>query len=330
MGKFEKIGLGLIVFVVVSFGLMHAKGILMPFMIGGLLSYISIPLIRLCEEHLKIPRFVAIVFLTVVGLLLVVGLGAVVTANIKSMAEKVGDYQTHWQSLVLKAGPILSQWGVDISSFDVNQLSSVVKPLFNVAGRLSKALVDLIADSFLILIIAVFLMTGKPIALPKTPMWIQMNEKIRSYLVTKVVTSGATGLLTALILLAFGVDLAFLFGLLAFLLNFIPTVGSLVAVFLPIPIVILSLDHPVAMAFAVLLPGVVQFTIGNVIEPKMMGDSLDLHPVTILLTLMFWGFIWGIPGMLLATPLTVMAKVALSQSRSGFMLSEWMAGRSGA
>ena len=107
-----------------------------------------------------------------------------------------------------------------------------------------------------------------------------------------------------------GIDLALVFGLFAFLLNFIPSIGSIIATLLPLPVVIVSPDVSTTVAvLAIAIPGTIQFTIGNLIAPRVLGSSLSLHPVTILLALMFWGSLWGVVGMLLATPMTAVLKM---------------------
>jgi AI-2 transport protein TqsA len=145
---------------------------------------------------------------------------------------------------------------------------------------------------------------------PPDSLWAKIDGPTKRYLFAMGVLSGATGLLVALTLSLLGVDLALLFGLLAFLLNFIPNIGSVIATLLPLPVVIASPDASLttaALAFAI--PGAIQFTIGNLIAPKLLGDSLDLSPVAILLNLIVWGMLWGIVGMLLATPILVTAKI---------------------
>ena len=103
-------------------------------------------------------------------------------------------------------------------------------------------------------------------------------------------------MLVGTVLAVLGIDLALVFGLFAFLLNFIPSVGSLIATLLPLPIVLMSPDVSVLVAvLAIGVPGGIQFTIGNVLEPKIMGDALDLHPVAILMALILWGMLWAFP-----------------------------------
>ena len=118
-----------------------------------------------------------------------------------------------------------------------------------------------------------------------------------------------------------------MFGLLAFLLNFIPTICSIFATLLPLPIALLQFSNPTLIVLSLVIPGSIQFIIGNVIEPKIIGQTLDLHPITILLSLMFWGIFWGITGMFLATPITVICRLFLANSTRYEGFAELMSGR---
>ena len=137
-----------------------------------------------------------------------------------------------------------------------------------------------------------------------------------------------TGLLVGLCLNLLGVELALVFGLFAFLLNFIPTVGSLISTFLPLPILLLNPEIGLATGIAaIFIPGTIHFTIGNVVEPLVMGDSLELHPVTILVALMVWGVLWGFVGMLLATPITAVMRILFGRMTQTQPLAELLSGK---
>ena len=136
-----------------------------------------------------------------------------------------------------------------------------------------------------------------------------------------------TGLLTGVILALFGLDLALVFGVLAFFLNFIPSVGSIVATLLPIPMAMVQFDGFWMIAGIVLVPGAIQMTIGSGIEPVLMGEGLDLHPVTILLALVFWGLIWGVVGMFLAAPITAVLRIVLDRFETTRPIAGLLAGR---
>ena len=132
------------------------------------------------------------------------------------------------------------------------------------------------------------------------------------YIFAKFITSSVTGITTGLIYWFLGLDLAMIFGTLTFLLNFIPTFGSIVAVLLPLPVAFLQFDDPAIIIMVIILPSIVHMIIGNIIEPKMFGQAFDLHPVTIIVALISWGMLWGITGMLLAAPLTAIMRISFN------------------
>ena len=127
-----------------------------------------------------------------------------------------------------------------------------------------------------------------------------------------------------------GVDLALVFGLLAFLLNFIPNIGSLIAIVLPLPVMLMDSERTlITVALAVGVPGLVDFLIGSLIEPKLVGGSLNLHPATVLISLMVWGMMWGIVGMFLAIPLTAVMQMFLERFEPTAPIVDLLAGRLG-
>ena len=130
------------------------------------------------------------------------------------------------------------------------------------------------------------------------------------------------------VLSLFGVQAAVLFGLLTFLLNFIPNVGSFISILLPIPVIWLSPDFSLATKLmAILIPAAIQFVIGNFIQPKLMGEHMKLHPVTILISLIFWGMLWGIVGAFLAVPITSIIRIACDRHPLTRPVANLMAGR---
>ena len=119
-----------------------------------------------------------------------------------------------------------------------------------------------------------------------------------------------------------------MFGLLAFLLNFIPSFGSIIATLAPLPIILVNPDiQATAGVLAIVLPAAVQLTLGNFVEPKIMGESLDLHPVVILMSLVFWGMLWGIAGMFLSVPMTAVLQIFLERMEHTRPIADVMAGR---
>lgn len=157
--------------------------------------------------------------------------------------------------------------------------------------------------------------------------FIEVKTSIVSYMKVKFFTSFCTGLFFGLISWIFGVDFALFWGFLAFLLNFIPTVGSITATIPPFLLGLIQIDSSGTFLLFVALLIATQFVWGNVIEPFMMGSSVALNTVTVILGLIIWGYIWGVSGMLLSVPLIVMARVILIQIPDADMLVKLM-GRS--
>jgi len=147
----------------------------------------------------------------------------------------------------------------------------------------------------------------------------RVRNDIQKYISIKMFTSSLTGLLSYGFLLAVGVDFAGVWGLLIFLLNFIPTVGSIIATIFPAMIALAQSDGYSLFLLVLIGIGVLQIAIGNILEPRLMGSSFNLSPIVILLNLGLWGYIWGIPGMFLCVPFLIILTIILShfpQTRS--------------
>lgn len=157
--------------------------------------------------------------------------------------------------------------------------------------------------------------------------FVEVRDAIVSYMKVKFVTSFCTGLCFGLICWAFKIDFALFWGFFAFMLNFIPTVGSITATIPPILLGLVQIDSGGTYTFFIILLIATQFVWGNVIEPLVMGSSVALNTVTVILGLVIWGYIWGVSGMLLSVPLIVLARVILAQTPDADMIVKLM-GRS--
>jgi AI-2 transport protein TqsA len=141
-------------------------------------------------------------------------------------------------------------------------------------------------------------------------------HRVQRYPVTATLTSAITGVLTGLFALAVGLDLAFLWAMIAFLLNYIPTVGSVVAVIPPVLFAVLQFDGLLMPLVVLVGLTILQIAMGSFVFPHLAGRYVMVMPVVILAGLAFWGWIWGIPGALLATPLTTTILIVCGEFRS--------------
>ena len=179
-----------------------------------------------------------------------------------------------------------------------------------------------VTNGVLVIIFMTFLLFGKSNTNLKNRVWQEGESQIKKYIIRKFLISAVTGILVGSYLALLGIDLALVFGILVFLLNFIPTIGPALATFLPLPVVLMNPHISTEAAVsAIVIPGVIQF-----VEPKIIGRSLQLHPVVVLLALMFWGMLWGVVGMFLAVPLSSVLKIIFQSNELTQPLSYLMAG----
>jgi AI-2 transport protein TqsA len=185
----------------------------------------------------------------------------------------------------------------------------------------------LISNSVLVVLITAYILIGGT-ATRRQGLIADLEVHVQRYINQTVWLSALTGLLVGIVLALLGVRFAIVFGLFTFLLNFIPTIGPALATLLPLPIVLLSPDmSPTAKVLAIALPAVIEFLMGVVVTAKVMGRSLALHPVTVLVFLLFFQMIWGIGGAFLATPIAAVLKIVFDHSQPTRPLALLMAGR---
>jgi predicted PurR-regulated permease PerM len=189
------------------------------------------------------------------------------------------------------------------------------------AGSTLSEIADLLSNTFLVLLMTIFVLfeamvlpakiraaLGDPEA--DLSQGIRVVGRIKAYVVIKTSTSLATGIIIGGALQLLGVDFALLWGLLAFLFNFIPNIGSIIAAIPAIILALLQAGPTGALATAVVFI-VVNMVIGSLLEPKIMGERMNLSPLVVFFSLVFWGWLWGPIGMLLSVPLTMTIRIML-------------------
>ena len=185
--------------------------------------------------------------------------------------------------------------------------------MFNMLRNTVGTIFGLLSGMLFVCFFVIFLLAGRNPYAQHSQMYRDVVINMRRYLGVKVFTSALVGVLVWASLALLKMELASIFGVLAFLLNFIPVIGPVIVTVLPIPLAMAQFQSPWPVILVVVVPGVIHNVIGNIIEPKMMGKGLDLHPVTVMLALSFWGLLWGIVGMFLAAPITAAIRIVLMQ-----------------
>lgn len=310
------------------------RDIIVPFVIAVFLNYAISPVVKKLQNSLKIPRLVS-TGLTVASALLIAGLILfLAVVSLSGAFRSLEQYHHRILDLFNESALLLNRWLLPVQvTIDPATLAASVRklPFLSWARSVSSSLLEFFGQTILVALFFVFLVAGtrlkRPVADRPGSMSYAVNDKIARYLGVKFLTSLVTGVLVGVVLAVLQIDLAVLFGLLAFLLNFIPSIGSIVATILPLPVAFLQYGTGWQFVLALALPGLIQFVIGSLIEPRIMGESLGLHPVVVLLALLLWGFLWGVPGMLLAVPITAVLKIVFERNEITQPLARVLEGR---
>jgi predicted PurR-regulated permease PerM len=237
--------------------------------------------------------------------------------------------------LVSSAGQ-LEELGLEVNSQTIYSLVQPSEAIGFIGDTLS-SVADLLSSMFLVLLLTVFVLfealvlpdkiraaLGDPIA--DLSRGLRVVSRIKAYVVVKTWTSFATGLVIWLVLEFFmDIDFAMLWGLLAFLLNFIPNIGSIIAAIPAVLMALLQMGVGGATMTALIFL-VVNMTIGSFLEPKIMGQRMNLSPLVVFVSLVFWGWLWGGIGMLLSVPLTMAIRIMLEGNENTRPFAVLMAG----
>ena len=308
-----------------TMALIYMKPMLIPLIFAIFIYSVLTPLVNLIRNKTNIPKAFAVfasLILTALAFTLIV---AIVVSSVEDFVQGAPKYSESLNDSIAYVQTQLERFNIEINLEKVR--AQLTSPVLSMAPKLTSQLLSFFGNLFLVFIFTIFMMTGESRSQSKSPLLKEVLLKVSSYVSSKFFLSLATGVLVWLVLVGFGVELAFIFALLTVLLNFIPTIGSIIAIVLPLPVAFLQFQFGWQFIVILTLTSIIQFGIGNVLEPKVMGDSMDLHPITVLICLIFWGMVWGLAGMFLAVPITAILKIIFSRIEATETLAEIMAGR---
>lgn len=307
-------------FCIVIAGLKEARDIVLQVLIAGFVAIAIAPPIFYLKR--KGVPFVLGLSLVVALFLAVVGfMAGVVGSSINDFTAELPTYEERGREALIEVASLFSSFGLNLAWEE--SVTELVDPgrVMGWAGGLFAGLGAVLANSFLILVMVVFLLLEAS-TLPAKLQAVfgeqskaldrfqNLAESINRYLVIKTWVSLVTGILAAGLCSAFGLDFALLWGLLAFLLNYIPNVGSILA---GVPPVLLAVVQLGVFEATVIFAGysLINNILGNFVEPRFMGKGLGLSAFAVIVSLIFWGWVLGPVGMLLSIPLTMAVKIAM-------------------
>ena len=300
-----------------------AKSFLIPFVLALLFYFILSPILDLLTR-LKIGRGVAVAIILLVTALVLYLMGILFYESGKSFAENIPKYGQKFSEMIdsLQKTFKLSQTKWDplvwLKSLDIAKVGSVA--LTSLGNFLS-----FLANLFLVLIFLIFMLAGRgklddKIARSFSPhrasqlnhILERIDAQVQKYLAIKTLMGIVSGVLAFLVLKIFGVDFAIVFAFLTFLLNYIPNIGAFFSKILPFLVAIIQFGSFWRAVWIIIIMTIFDTITGMFIEPRLMGRSLGMSPLAILFALFFWGWLWGVPGMILAVPILAVVKIICS------------------
>ncbi|HSH20197.1 MAG TPA: AI-2E family transporter [Draconibacterium sp.] len=305
--------------------LKYAQSIILPFILA-LLSWFVIRVMKRILLKIKfanrLPDWMITIFSSILLMSFVLGIFTMITKNIQQLTATLPQYQANIDQITVGLN---SYFNIDVATMVENFAKNF--EFAQVFSELLSAFTAVLGNTVTILLYLFFLLLEEklfPIKLKamytnkselnKIEMIIEKIDKsITNYVALKTVISIITGGLSYVVLLFIGLDAPFFWAFLIFILNYIPTIGSLIATVFPAIFTLLQFGDFNEGILVLAIVGSIQLLVGNFIEPKLMGNSLNISPLVVLITLAVWGAIWGITGMLLSVPITVILIIILAE-----------------
>jgi len=309
-------------FVVVVAGMSAAKAIIVPFLLAAFIAISSSPLLFWLKKR-KVPTWLALLIVMFGIFFFLLLIGGLVGSSVNDFSNKLPFYEARLKEQSNAVLDWLERLDVDIARLELNKIFNSAA-VMKLVARLLNELGGVLKNGFLILLTVIFMLLeassvpAKVRAIFHDPEASLGNLKkfidtVIRYVAIKTAISLATGALVAVFLTIMGVDYPLLWGLLAFILNYIPNIGSIMAAVPPLLLTIIQLGPGRALGVAIGYV-VINMVMGNAVEPRLMGRRLGLSTLVVFLSLIFWGWILGPVGMLLSVPLTMTVKIALDTS----------------
>ena len=309
------------IFVLIA-GLRAASTFILPILIGFFLAMVSLPILNRLRGW-KVPTPLAVILTVAVEVAVIAGIVAMVGGSFAGFREAAPVYQERLNTLLQQLLTWLDGMGIELSRELVTDLFNPGMA-FDMVGVALKGITGVLSQMFLVLLLVIFTLfeaTGVPAKLQaafgsttSSERYDRIRNEVQRYLTIKTLISLITGIIVGVGLALMKVDFPFLWGLLAFMLNYIPSLGSILAAIPPVLLALIQFGPTRALAVALLFVAI-NVGLGNFVEPYFMGRRLGLSTLVVFISLLFWGWVWGPVGMLLSVPLTMIVKIMLENTR---------------
>ena len=316
-------------FVIIVAGMKAAASIIIPFLLAAFISIVASPPFYWLQKK-KIPKVAALLIVILLFIFFIFIIVLMIGTSINDFTTKIPFYESKLENQVDAVITWLNEKGFTEEKIELKEMFNPASILMLVGNALNE-ISGIFANGFLILLTVVFMLlevSSLPVKLKKAfkdpdqsiNRVQSIYNNINKYIAIKTWISLATGSLAAILCFIIGVDYPILWGMLAFVLNYIPTIGSLIALIPPVLLTIVQIGPLEAL---IVLVGFVFINtiMGNILEPRMMGRGLGLSTLVVFLSLIFWGWVLGPVGMLLSVPLTISIQIIFESSEE----TKWIA-----
>jgi len=313
--------------VILVAGLKAASTIIVPFLLAVFIVIIFLPFANFLQKK-GLPPWLALTIVVILILSGTFGVGTTLTISVKAFSARLPSYNSKLLFYRDQLMLLFDRVGFQVSDQQIENIFDPGKVMNFAAGAL-KSFSDLFSNGLMILFTVILIFIESSIFSDKLHHIIkeksrrdfirEIGEKLNKYMMIKTIISAITGLIIGGTLAIFGVDFALLWGVVAFLLNFIPAIGSLIAAIPPVILTMVQFGIPESIGVAGLFV-FVNILMGSILEPRFMGKRLGLSVLVVFLSLVFWGWVLGPVGMFLSIPLTLAVKIVLDSREE----TRWM------
>lgn len=315
--------------VVVAFGMKQAEAVITPILLAFVISILFVPFQRTLQQQ-GIPAWLALLMVMLLVFAIVILLISITVVSLTSLINRIPEYSSQLQQLIDGLILMADTLPLDLDRL-LNQEVFNVGQVMNLTSSLLRGLLDALSNWFFIILLVAFMLSDFA-RIPSKLRSMHLQEShiqafsdlfqdIRRYVSITTQTGLLTGILDSLLLLVMGVDFAILWGLLGFIMNYIPNIGIYLSIVPPALLALLKFGWT-PMLIVIVGYTAINIFIENILKPRLLGEDLNISPLVVIISLIIWGFILGPAGTVLAVPLTIIAVKVLTENSDS---ARWLA-----
>ena len=304
--------------------LVYTKSVLMPFVIALFISMLANSSANWLNRRWKIPYTLGIILNFVLFMTVITMVASFISSSIESFVAGAGIYTDRLNDSVDWILSKATNYHININAqFVTDTLAKF--PVFNMVKSVGGLIMSLFTNILLVTLFVIFIFMGNASA-EKPALVGTIQKQISFYLLVKIGVSILAAVCTWIVLTSTKTELAMMLAVLTFILNFIPNIGPSIATVAPLPVLFLQHGFDWHMILVLVLLAAMHFVIGNILETKWLGKGMNLDPLVVVASLIFWALVWGVMGALLAVPLTAIIKMIFERHETTQPIARFLGG----